>query len=295
MRSTAQAVMLLALALVALRAHNAAATAPARQPQAGETPTSVPPPAAAAHTPVRKIGSDEPLVVSDGLRIYGMILGPSNAYLIETKQGVTLVDAGMPNSARKVERKLEAIARPGELCQIFITHAHVDHYGAAAALRKSTGAPIIVHEDDAEPMALGRTVLGSVRNWEWTRLPLPVVERMIKIQPTPADRTVTNGEVISNCGLDATVLSTPGHTPGSASLLVRDPSTGYTYAFVGDLLSTTGGLKAQSSYAQDWSQISLSVDELRAVLPQLVFPGHGSNVITQSELVNIIVTGPAAH
>jgi glyoxylase-like metal-dependent hydrolase (beta-lactamase superfamily II) len=247
------------------------------------------------NAPLPKIGGDKPLVESEAVRIHGLSLGPSNAYLIETEEGVTLVDAGLPATARSVERKLKAIGRPDDLCQIFITHAHLDHFGAAAALRKRTGAPIVIHEADAQALAEGRTDLGSVRSWEWTRLPMPVLERMITIEPTPPDRIVKGGEQLETCGLDATVLHTPGHTDGSSTLIVRDPATGNTYAFVGDLLSSVGGLHVQSSYAQDWAQISLSVEDLRAAAPDYIFPGHGATVITQDELNNMAITGPAAR
>lgn len=241
-----------------------------------------------------RIDSDTPLVESEGLRIYGLKLGASNAYLIETPAGVTLVDAGMPTSARKVRRKLENCGRADDLRRIFITHSHIDHFGAAAELRKSTGAQIIIHEGDAEALAKGRTELGSVRNWNWSRLPMPVVERLITIQPTPADRIAKDGERITDGGLDATVLQTPGHTRGSSILMVRDPVTGAHYAFVGDLISTSGGIHVQSTYAQDWSQVGPSVEKLRALAPEIVFPGHGNTVATHAELAQLILTGPAA-
>ncbi len=116
------------------------------------------------------IGGGKPLVSGIGLRIHGLRLGNSNAYLIETAAGITLVDAGMPTSTRKVLRKLEAIGHAGDLCQIFISHAHIDHFGAAAALRARTGARIIVHEADAEALSTGCSKLGTVRGWNWTRI-----------------------------------------------------------------------------------------------------------------------------
>ncbi len=288
-RTHGRSILLLTLVLLIFAA---SATAVAAAGPLQENPSPMAPANAARAIP--KIGDDTPLVDSEDFRIYGLNLHGSNAFMIETPEGVTLVDAGMPISARRVLRKLEAIGRPDDLCQIYITHAHLDHFGAAAALREKSGAPIIIHEADAKALAVGRTELGSVRNWEWSKLPLPAIERLIEIAPTPPDQTVVDGEAITSCGLDAKVVHTPGHTPGSSTLLVTDPATGNSYAFVGDLFSTMGGLHAQSSYAHNWGHIAVSIQAVREHLPTLIFPGHGDSVITQDELLNYIISGPAA-
>ncbi len=123
---------------------------------------------------------------------------------------------------------------------------------------------------------------------------MPVIERLITIRRTPPDKVVVDGEHLTNCGLDATVLLTPGHTPGSSTLLVRDPATNLLYAFVADLVSTTGGAHVQSSYAQNWEEIAPSIAKLRAAEPDLIFPGHGDTILTGDDLATLILTGPAA-
>jgi glyoxylase-like metal-dependent hydrolase (beta-lactamase superfamily II) len=85
-------------------------------------------------------------------------------HLIEGRDGVVLVDAGAPRKEELILRRLREIGRD-DLRLIYITHDHLDHYGSAAAVKRSTGAAIAVHEADAEAMALGRTPLGSVRLW----------------------------------------------------------------------------------------------------------------------------------
>ncbi len=252
---------------------------------------------ATGHLPVAaiRIVESEPLVATDGLRIHAVRLSVSNAYLIETEAGVTLVDAGLPNAEGAIERRLEAIGRAGELCQIFLTHAHVDHVGAAAPLKRAADAPVIVHEADAEALALGETRLGAVRDWEWTRQPLPRIQRMARIRAVEPDRTVQDGDLLISCGLTARVVHVPGHTPGSSALLVTDPTTGATYAFAGDLISTTGGPHVQTSYAQDWKQVASSLAKLQAFAPDVVFPGHGRMALRADEFAALKLTGPAAR
>ncbi len=66
--------------------------------------------------------------------------------------GAVLVDAGLPGYAGPILAKLEELGHP-DLRLIYITHAHVDHYGSAAAVQRATGAPIAVHADDAGDLA----------------------------------------------------------------------------------------------------------------------------------------------
>ena len=96
------------------------------------------------------------------LPVHNIPTGMSTAYLIESDGGLALVDAGLPRYERRVLRRMRALGRD-DLRLIFITHAHLDHYGSAAALRRLTGAPIAIHRADGDTMARGDTPLGSVR------------------------------------------------------------------------------------------------------------------------------------
>lgn len=207
-------------------------------------------------------------------RVYSIPMGLVQAYLIETDVGIGLVDAGMPGFERRVLRQMESLGRP-DLRLIFITHAHLDHYGSAGALRKLTGAPVAIHRADAESMAQGQTPLGSVRGrGRLVKALIPLLQRALRPEPTEADLLLTDGDSLLDFGLDARVLHTPGHTPGSSCLIVEE-----RHAFVGDLLSATGQLHAQQFFAHDWSQIPESLARLQAQNPEWVYPGHGRGPI----------------
>ncbi|MBK8045906.1 MAG: MBL fold metallo-hydrolase [Anaerolineales bacterium] len=211
---------------------------------------------------------------SEGLRIHPLYLGPSNAYLIETEQGLILVDAGLPGYSDAILRKLRQLGRD-DLRLIYITHAHVDHYGSAAAIQRATGAPIAVHEADVENMETGATELGTVRDWEWlSRTLLPWVQPALKVEPTAPDVVLREGDRLDKYGLAATVVHTPGHTPGSTTLI-----TDGGVAVVGDLISGAGGPHAQRSYADDWVELAESLQRVQQQAPDVVFAGHGRTSI----------------
>jgi hydroxyacylglutathione hydrolase len=206
----------------------------------------------------------------------------SNAYLLETPEGLILVDAGIPFSERQVYRKMREIGRD-DLKLIYITHAHIDHYGAANAIREKTGAPIAIHKDDAAPMALGRTELGTVRDWKrLSNATLPYIEPLLRVTPTEADILLEDGDSLQEYGIDAYVMHTPGHTPGSSTLIVND-----TMAFAGDLVASGRKVHAQRSYAQDWQEVARSLIRLAEAGPEIIYAGHGSEPITLEQLRNI--------
>ncbi len=213
------------------------------------------------------------------LAVHSIVTGMSTVQLIESDAGLVLVDAGLPRYERKVVRRMRALGRD-TLGLIFVTHAHLDHYGSAAALRRLTGAPIAIHRADGDAMARGLTPLGSVRGhgrlmWVLLRL----LEPFLRPEPTAADVLLDDGDDLRAYGLDAVVLHTPGHTPGSSCLIVEG-----RLAFVGDLLSTTIRPRVQRSFAHDWSLIPRSLARLQALGPELVYAGHGCRPLSGQAL-----------
>jgi glyoxylase-like metal-dependent hydrolase (beta-lactamase superfamily II) len=243
-------------------------------------------PVAEADESTREDGGNTTAESVDEFRIHTLRLGPSNAYLLENENGLILVDAGLVLFDQMILQRMEEIGRD-DLRLIFITHAHIDHYGGAAALRRKTGAPIAIHPDDAEAMAAGETRLGTIRDWGWVSdASLPAVEQVVKVEATPADVLLEDGDTLAEYGFaNAVVIHTPGHTPGSTSLMVNG-----THAFLGDLVSSTGGPHAQSSYAHSWRQLSRSLQEMQALHPAIVYAGHGALPISAADFQQLKVT-----
>jgi glyoxylase-like metal-dependent hydrolase (beta-lactamase superfamily II) len=218
------------------------------------------------------------------LEVHSLSLGMVRAYLLSFDQGLILIDAGMPGYANRVLRKMAALGRR-ELGLIYITHAHIDHYGSAAALRRATGASIAIHHADEDAMSEGKSPLGEPRGrGRIVSSFMPLAERLITLEPTKPDIVVHDGDSLGGFGLDARVLHTPGHTSGSSSLIVDDK-----YAFVGDLLSTGGKPHAQRLFAKDWSVIEESINRVRSAEPEWIYAGHGKRPISYQELSSIEV------
>jgi len=134
------------------------------------------------------------------------------------------------------------------------THGHVDHIGGNAEMKRKTGARIIIHEGDADMLI---------------NTPSELL-RMFDAQPSPpADRTVTDGDVISVGEIKLQVLHTPGHSPGSMVLFVDG------YAFTGDTLFVEAVGRTDLP-GGSWETMFASIQKKLLTLPDetVVFPGH---------------------
>lgn len=169
------------------------------------------------------------------LRVPILPWGMVNAFIVYSEESCVIVDAGLPDSGPKFESSLATIGRSlSDVTLVVVTHGHVDHAGAAAWLRESCGAPIVAHHDET-PYLSGQKKMTFCPTRPFGRIllrsggPLAPYERF---SPDIVLRGSDEFE-LADYGFEGRVVSTPGHTPGSISV-VRDDGA----AFVGDLVSS---------------------------------------------------------
>jgi hydroxyacylglutathione hydrolase len=182
----------------------------------------------------------------------------SNVYVLEDDDPV-VVDAG---TGMHVDSTLEEIAKivPLErVGRIVLTHSHYDHIGGAEAMSRATGARIYLHEAEAEPLQAGDaslTVSGMFGKG--------VGE--LDVEPLREGQTIRCGSA------ELEVLHTPGHSPGSISLLDRKARA----AIVGDTVFCDGGVGRWDLPGGDLRELRSSLERLRALGMKSMYPGHGS-------------------
>jgi len=219
------------------------------------------------------------------LQVHLIQLRMSNAYVIELPSALVLVDAGSPGDTKKILSRLNDF-RGKHLSLIYITHAHLDHYGAAASIQRATNAPLMIHTEDARAISAGETHLGQVHGrGRLTAAMMPIVRRLFPVEPVTADHVIQDGQGLQDFGFPGYVLHTPGHTPGSTSLIVDG-----RLAFVGDLISTFGKPHTQHLYADDWSEIEKSLKQLSALNLEWLYPGHGQRPLSGEEFALLVST-----
>jgi glyoxylase-like metal-dependent hydrolase (beta-lactamase superfamily II) len=156
-------------------------------------------------------------------RVHLVPMGMANAFLIESDDGLTLIDAGFPRKEAAVFGAIRGLGRsPDQLEHLIFTHGHPDHIGSAAAIVRETGARTYMHPLDIpmaesggpfRPMRPAPGLLGQVL----CRLFFHPEERL---QPVAIDQALTDGEILPIAG-GFDVIHTPGHCAGQVALLWR--------------------------------------------------------------------------
>lgn len=176
----------------------------------------------------------------------------NNIWVVGDDRSVIIIDA-----AHDAVPVIEAVAGR-EVVAIVLTHGHNDHHSVADELRDATGAPVLLHPDDA--------FLYDEHH-----------ER-------PADRPLAAGETIelplAEGHLELRVLHTPGHSPGCVCLHAPQLAT----VFTGDTLFQ-GGPGATGRSFSDFDTIMESIAGQIMTLPSetLVLTGHGDSTTVGDE------------
>ena len=186
-----------------------------------------------------------------------LVVGPlqCNCYIVgdpDTKEAI-VIDPG-----DDADRLAESLAEKQlTVTAIVATHAHFDHIVAAERLRALTGAPFYLHAEDKPLLAWmqesGRLFLG-------TELP----------PPPEVDTEPREGDLLRAGSVDLEVVHTPGHSPGSISLITEDA------VFSGDTLfaGSIGRTDLPGGDAQ--ALLDAVKDKLFRLDADLtVYPGHG--------------------
>jgi glyoxylase-like metal-dependent hydrolase (beta-lactamase superfamily II) len=194
---------------------------------------------------------------------------PVNCYLIEEANELTLIDAALPYSAKGIMEAARRIGKP--VTNIILTHAHGDHVGALDSIKSiMPEITISISSRDAKLLAGDKTLLKNEPD-------SPVRGGIPKNIKTNPDNLLNDGHRIGSLE----VISSPGHTPGSISLLdVRNKSL-----IAGDAFQTRGGTAVSGTMKPffpfpalaTWNK-SIALDsakKIRDFKPELLAVGHG--------------------
>ncbi len=153
-----------------------------------------------------------------------IIPGLVNVYVLETSDGLAVLDTGFPNGTPKILAGVRALGRlPTDVRHIILTHCHPDHSGSAAALKRETGATVWAHPIDASRIEAGQSFRRPMtpspgwRNWLLAKI-LAAGNR--PVEPAKVDRFLEDGDHPSFAP-DMEAVHAPGHSAGQIALLWR--------------------------------------------------------------------------
>jgi len=133
-------------------------------------------------------------------------------YVIKTTDGLILMDTLIPQSTAMLKDNIAKLGfKVGDIKYILNTHAHFDHTGGFAEIKKDTGAQLVAGTRD-KPLLETGTYPGDESNAD------------IGFPPVKVDRTVAEGDKVTLGDTTLTAHATPGHSPGCTSweMTVKD-------------------------------------------------------------------------
>jgi glyoxylase-like metal-dependent hydrolase (beta-lactamase superfamily II) len=182
----------------------------------------------------------------------------ANGYLIGGSEP-TLIDCGSTAGYPALRRNLARLGyKPADIRRVIVTHGHWDHASGMAALRKESGAELLIHSADRKAVETGDDDRTSAFLYG---------QRFPKLK---VDGTLRHGQTIHAGGCDLRVLHTPGHTPGS--ICVATEIGGVRLLIAGDTL--WGGFHPRiGSDLEDWKR---SLDRLLEQRIDALTVGHST-------------------
>lgn len=238
------------------------------------------------HTDRQGISPDKTVTVrfSHGGEPYWQITaGPANAWLLPFGDGFFLIDTGYPGDYSRFRKGMEHAGLDySKIRFLFVTHAHDEHAGFAACLRRETGCRLVLPRESLPGLASGR--------FDWKGVSVnPLMEllgrlygfvkqRDYSFEPVlPSEDDILldagNQDILRTYGISGTFIATPGHSHDSWSFIMDDGR-----AYVGDAAMNWFnflGAGNRPIFMEDRRAMYRSLDLIRATGAQWLLTGHG--------------------
>jgi metallo-beta-lactamase class B len=186
------------------------------------------------------------------------------AYLITSKQGAILLEGTVAENAPLIERNIQTVGVPLKQVKLILSdHAHFDHVGAIAQIKRDTGAAFDASAEDAPALERG--------------LPRGDTDYgVIGFAPVKVDRTIRDGESVAVGSAVLTAHLTPGHTPGctSWSMTVRDGDRRLRVLFLGSITVAGNVLVGNRAYPAIAADFEKTFARLGAMKADIVLTSH---------------------
>jgi glyoxylase-like metal-dependent hydrolase (beta-lactamase superfamily II) len=212
--------------------------------------------------------------------VHRINLGVVNAYLLQGEDGLTLIDTGMGATRPLLLRAVASLGhRVGDVRRILVTHAHPDHTGALAALKRASGARVYMHPDDAALVRQGRSLRPGLRppprHVYSVVMPLAIWAIPRRIEATETDQEVHDGDLLPIAG-GMRVVGFPGHSAGQVGYLWQRHGG---VLFAGDPAANLLGRLDVAIVYEDYAQGMRDLVTLAALEYETACFGHGPPVV----------------
>jgi glyoxylase-like metal-dependent hydrolase (beta-lactamase superfamily II) len=193
-----------------------------------------------------------------------------NSYVLDTGDGLWMIDAGFDGADRVVENMGRDGLDPHDVRTLFVTHYHADHAGALAEIRALIGPEltIAIADDAAEAI---RTADEDVIGLRWAKS-FGFYPSEFTWQPTSVEQELVDKHAEERGRFTITALRTDGHCKGHMCYLVRGRSE--QYLFTGDHVFWGGKIILQNVADSSVQEYADSMNRLLDEQFESLLPGH---------------------
>jgi glyoxylase-like metal-dependent hydrolase (beta-lactamase superfamily II) len=206
---------------------------------------------------------------------YRIPTGSVNAYIIRTADGLVLVDTGYTDSGRRMLAAIQELGhQPADVRHILVTHAHSDHVGSLAALKRATGAPASIHPLDVNMAQTGNALRDHTHGtpgWP-NKLAFEMGVRMLArtVEPADVEYMVQDGDLLELAG-GIRVIHIPGHSAGQVAFLWQAQGV----LFAADAVANLFGRLRYGPVVEDFPSHQASIKRLCDFDFDVACFGHG--------------------
>ena len=198
-------------------------------------------------------------------------MGFVNSFIIKGENKIILIDTGLPGSTNKIIKKIEEMGfKTDQVSLIILTHAHLDHFGSVKQLQKITGAKVAIHKNDAMYLIEGKSAEVTPISGFGKFMMRIVKNRSSKIDGIKPDILIEDKMDLNEFGIKGKVISTPGHTEGSVSILLNSRK-----CLVGDILGSSFGKPTYGMFCNDINKLKESIIKIKDSNIKEVYLSHG--------------------
>jgi metallo-beta-lactamase class B len=256
MRKTLRAALLPALLLAAQQAQ---AADPFAQSRAG-----------AWKTPMKPFH-----VIQD---IYYVGTTDISAWLIFTLQGFILIDGGLPETAAPIEANIKTLGFDIKDVKVLLnSHAHFDHAGGLAKLKRDSGAELVASAADRPILERGHITFG------------PSAAPEDDFPRVKVDRAITDGDTVMLGGVTLTAHITPGHTPGCTNwtMPIVDGRDNHEVIFFCSMTVAGNPLVNNKAYPAIAADYKASFAALKKIDADIFLAPHGDQMNLEKKVATL--------
>lgn len=208
-----------------------------------------------------------------GTQVTVILSGRSNVFLLSAGGKNILIDSGpgrVWSTLKKRVRKLKIMT----IDYLILTHSHFDHAGNAANIKKEYKAKVIIHEKEASVLESGENTIPKGTNFltnTIVNLLGSLSSKLASYKSCSPDILVKEKLDLNEFGINGYIVHTPGHSPGSQSIIIDDE-----IAIVGDAMFGVFPGSVFPPFADDAILLVNSWGKLLQTNCRLFLPSHGT-------------------